>query len=257
VYYLQQYQTLCADGCPAGQYGGNNRCYSCPSECTGCSSSSVCSGCQAVSGQAFYLSGSSCLADCGEGSFGKVSGYLCQPCATGCKACTGPTASECSSCKMDPLSSTQYYLVYSSSICSQSCPSGQYSNNTSNRCLMCSLSCLTCSGSASNCLTCGLSVGGLDLFLSGSQCLAVCAQGYYGEVADHTCKVCTAGCAACTGVGLTVCSQCTNVSSTVFYKQIGTTICGTTCPAGQFIDASIPNFCQKCSSTCITCATTA
>ena len=47
------------------------------------------------------------------------------------------------------------------------------------------------------------------------------------------------------------------MTTTQYYKEIGATVCGTSCPDGQFISPSIANLCQVCSPTCITCATTA
>jgi proprotein convertase subtilisin/kexin type 5 len=42
-----------------------------------------------------------------------------------------------------------------------------------------------------------------------------------------------------------------------YYKEIGADICGTTCPAGQFIDANILYVCQLCSVECKACQDTA
>ena len=84
-----------------------------------------------------------------------------------------------------------------------------------------------------------------------------CPNGYYGKVADHNCTVCHPGCARCTDGTLTGCSICANDTGTVYYKEIGATVCNTTCPDSQFISVSVPFLCQACSSTCITCATVA
>ena len=60
----------------------------------------------------------------------------------------------------------------------------------------------------------------------------------------------------CTDLGIDKCSKCKNDSVTpsiVYYKHIGADVCNTSCPGGQFIAASVPNYCQPCSPVCITC----
>ena len=106
-------------------------------------------------------------------------------------------------------------------------------------------------------MTCGQSITGQTLYLSGTDCLASCPKGFYGRSSDNTCQPCISGCSACTDYGLSFCSECTTVSSTAYYKHIGDTVCSTSCPNGQYILASIPNICQQCSSNCLTCSGTA
>ena len=144
--------------------------------------------------------------------------------------------------------------MYGSTTCTTLCPNGQYANSTSKQCLLCIQSCLTCTAQPSNCLTCGSSVGGQNLFLSSSKCVLICPNGQWGNTTDHKCYACSGGCASCTNFGLKYCSACNNVSSLIYYKTIGASICAQTCPDGSFIVASIPNFCQPCAKQCITCS---
>ena len=123
--------------------------------------------------------------------------------------------------------------------------------------MLCSGECATCSGSASNCLSCGFSQYGFNLFLSGSQCLLTCPISFWANTGTHTCDGCSPGCLTCTNIGTNNCQSCTNVTSTQYYKHIGATTCDTTCPAGQYIDAAYPNDCRPCASNCITCLGTA
>ena len=122
--------------------------------------------------------------------------------------------------------------------------------------MLCS-GCLTCSGSAKNCLSCGFSAYGFHLYLYNNTCLLNCPNGFWANSVGNTCDSCTQGCLTCTGVGLTNCLTCDNVTGTPYLKEIGATICGTTCPDRQFISASYPNECQPCASNCITCSGTA
>ena len=143
--------------------------------------------------------------------------------------------------------------MYSTSICSLNCPSNQYKNVTSRRCLLCSSQCLTCQSNPNYCLTCSLSLFGANLFLYSNQCLLSCPIKFWGNIATRSCDACHAACTSCTSSGLNSCQACGNISSTIYYKFIGADTCNTSCPDGQFINASYPNFCQKCSPNCITC----
>ena len=123
--------------------------------------------------------------------------------------------------------------------------------------MLCSGECLTCSSTISNCLTCGFSQYGFDLFLSNNQCLLNCPAGFWGNATAHNCDACTPGCLTCTTSGLASCQSCGNVTATQYYKHIGGNTCDTSCPDGQYIDAAYPNDCQPCASNCITCSGTA
>ena len=115
---------------------------------------------------------------------------------------------------------------------------------------------MTCQTTASNCLSCGFSQYGFDLYLYGAKCLLTCPTGYWANITGHTCDTCTPGCSACTNAGLSHCSICTNTTD-IYYKDLDSTTCNLTCPDGQYNSSSIPNLCQRCSSTCITCSVTA
>jgi proprotein convertase subtilisin/kexin type 5 len=81
-----------------------------------------------------------------------------------------------------------------------------------------------------------------------------CPDGFWRNLTTHNCDACTPGCLTCTASGLNYCQSCTNVSITIYYKYLTASTCALSCPAGQFIDANIPNLCQPCASNCITCA---
>ena len=253
-YYLKDIST-CAAACDNGFYGNSttNLCVACPAACKTCSSSTVCSACQSVSGVGYYLNSTICTIQCPLSEYGRVSDYTCQPCAGGCLSCFGNALTQCYNCTTDS-GATPYFLVYSSTICTATCPNGQYKNTTSSTCLLCSASCLTCVNSATECVTCGLSNAGIHLFKYLTTCLAVCPNGFWANSTEYTCDACTAGCLTCTGAGLSNCMTCNNATGSPYHKQVGATVCGPTCPAGQFISAATPNFCQLCASNCVTCS---
>jgi proprotein convertase subtilisin/kexin type 5 len=252
--YLWLGDTVCTGDCPDGQYhpASVGKCSMCSSFCLTCSLTATnCTSCTSVGGVAYFLNASNCLPLCPKGKYGELSGFTCTGCADGCASCFGSSNTTCYSCKS--FSSTNYYLEYGEFNCLTNCPDGQYANATAFKCLLCSANCLTCSSSGTHCLTCGFSTIGLNLFLSSNKCVANCPQGQWGNSSDYTCTNCADGCMACSGPSLDNCTLCGNYSSSTYYKHIGVTVCNTTCPGGQFISANIPNFCQQCSSICVTC----
>ena len=72
--------------------------------------------------------------------------------------------------------------------------------------------------------------------------------------ANNQCTACDTACVTCQDGTKNYCGSCKNVSTTNYYLIKGTTICSTTCPLGQYIDASFPNACQACSSNCVGCS---
>ena len=91
-YFLKDVNT-CTTTCDNGYYGNSttNLCVLCPSVCATCTASDTCQSCQSVNGVGYYLSSNTCVIQCPLGQYGKVSDYTCQPCASGCLACYGPS----------------------------------------------------------------------------------------------------------------------------------------------------------------------
>lgn len=251
--------STCATSCTTGFYSNStsNLCLACVAACASCTAPATCQSCQTVNGVAYFLSSTSCLILCPTGYYGRINDYTCQGCADGCLTCFGSAASSCYNCTNAPVAAVPYFLEYGTTKCSASCPSNQYKNTTSFQCLLCSPSCLTCQTTSTNCLTCGLSTTGVALFFYNNKCLAICPTSYWGNPSTSNCDACTTGCLQCTNSGLNSCTQCSNDSSTIYYLHIGATTCGTSCPNGQFISSTIPNYCQPCSSICVTCSVSA
>lgn len=228
----------------------------CSSFCKTCSlKPSNCTNCTSVGGVAYFLNASNCLPVCPKGKYGNLDDFTCKNCADGCESCFGAANTSCYSCKK--VGSTNYYLEYGEFNCLTTCLAGQYANSTSFKCLLCSANCATCSSSSTNCSTCGFSSVGMNLYLSNNKCVASCPQGQWGNSSDYKCTNCADECLACFGPSISNCTLCGNASTKTYYKHIGDTVCNTTCPDGQFISGSIPNFCQPCSSICVTCEATA
>ena len=112
---------------------------------------------------------------------------------------------------------------------------------------MCSSQCLTCSGASTTCLTCGLSVNGLNLFLyTDAKCYETCPDQFYGNLTNHQCTACDGSCNKCT-LSATNCVNCAGGN----YRQIGSNACGT-CASGYYGDTST-SLCTICPVGCLTC----
>ena len=163
----------------------NKSCVACSSVCATCTSLSVCQSCQSVNGIAYFKEGSSCTVSCPSNKFGNINTMTCDPCANGCLTCFGAALTECNSCTTH--STVPYFLEYNTNICSTACINGQYKNTTSHKCLLCSPVCVTCSGSATNCLTCGMSAFSANLYFYSNQCLITCPTTFWGNPSTHIC----------------------------------------------------------------------
>ena len=258
-YYLKLNLDQCSTSCNSNEYGDSTffKCFLCNPACATCSSSTTCATCTSVNGAAYFLNGTMCSVSCPSGQYGSLTNYQCTNCANECATCFGGLNTQCYTCKA--VTSTNYFLVYSTNYCSSSCPNGQYANTTDFTCKLCNPECLTCVTTPGNCLTCGFSSQGYNLFLQTNKCLMNCLNGYWGNPSTNNCDACAVGCATCSAAGTSACTVCnTDTStSTMYYKWIGSTVCATTCPNGQFISASISYLCQPCSSICVTCSVTA
>ena len=143
----------------------------CNSACLTCTTDSVCQSCQSINGVGYYLDVNFCTVSCPSTQYGG-SGYLCLNCHDSCLTCFGGAANQCRTCKTN--NSIPYYLVYKTTFCNDTCPNGQYKNDTDNTCGLCSSGCVTCVSTSTNCLTCGFSSDGLNLYFNENRCLMNC-----------------------------------------------------------------------------------
>lgn len=94
-------------------------------------------------------------------------------------------------------------LQFGSSICLTSCPSGFYVNAEGTQCLKCTLPCVDCAGTATNCTMCGV-VNNKKYYLNdtnladpatGGVCVLNCTGAFYEGENDFECLPCDDGCA--------------------------------------------------------------
>jgi hypothetical protein len=96
-------------------------------------------------------------------------------CTLPCKTCQSASQSSiCTSCYSNSsLNQVGGAIYLNGSLCSSFCSSGYYLDNSTQNCLQCSTSCLTCIA-FTTCLTCNGS------FLYNSSCLSSCPFSFYG-----------------------------------------------------------------------------
>jgi hypothetical protein len=291
------------------QYGdpADRICKTCDTSCKTCSTSSTsCTSCYSPN----YLSLTTCVATCPSPTFGNngtrtcgntcentneyedTSTRVCRACNTLCKTCT-TTATTCTSCN------SPYYL--SGSTCVTTCTSPNWGINSTRSCLStcansnefgdttnyricspCHSTCATCSGTATNCLTCispRYKSGSLCVIACPSptfgnnntrQCASSCSNtNEYGDLSDNRiCKTCNSNCLTC----ITTSTQCLSCASPMF---LSSSTCVTACPSptvgnngtrscaasctnpNEYADISDNRICKTCDGTCATCSGTA
>lgn len=116
-----------------------------------------------------------------------------------------------------------------------------YANDTLKMCTACASPCLTCL-KVSYCTSC---INGT--FLSQDYCVTGCPDGFYEEVSNNTCTICSDYCSSCSLNSIT-CTSCQ--VSYLFYPYNNS--CLQTCPVGF-----TPNYdlqiCENCTLPCIIC----
>jgi proprotein convertase subtilisin/kexin type 5 len=91
-------------------------------------------------------------------------------------------------------------------------------------------------------------------------CVYLCPSSTYIDSTVNKCLDCHSWCQSCWGPLNTQCNRCNNATNTssaqttIYYLISGTSTCSSSCPDLQYIDAKVPNYCQLCSSSCLTCA---
>lgn len=183
---------ISSNQCPIGHYvnSTNLSCEVCPTNCSQCTSSTVCSSCSL----GYYLYGTLCLSTCPNITYinSNSSTGICSPCNS-CLTCSSAFA--CTSC----IASQFLY----NSICYSICPNGSYASSTI--CSACSNNCLTCQ----NYTYCTSCVTSMSLYKG--VCYLYCPNATYPNTTLQVCSNCPASCSLCTS--LTVCQSCaTNYS---------------------------------------------
>lgn len=267
-YYLAVGTTTCATICPNGQFMGSgadmHKCLICNVECATCQGTALtCLTCSSGYNRLTLTAGGiSCVAQCPTEMYSNTTD--CLTCPAGCSACSSGVVSggfgqQCSACKNE--SATVYMLVFGTTVCSTSCPNGQFAGTvtTSNLCLQCANGCATCTGATlNNCLTCASYSGTSYYLVAGTTtCATNCPSGQYKDIngGTLTCLLCDLSCVDCLGIA-TNCTVCGTTAGVTRYMSVSG--CVDVCPAGFYGwlsgQVGVSNRCLACSPGCAVCS---
>ncbi|KCV69245.1 serine/threonine protein kinase [Fonticula alba] len=220
--------------CEEGFYLDYNACYSCPEECTHCSSPSLCSSC---SQGHFHHSGQcGCLSSCPP-NFHDAGG-ACSPCSANCTTCT--SVANCTAC------STGHHLL--DGACVDQCPSGTFDADTAPaQCLACHPLCQECAGpGSSDCTACDpplvirQPIPPVEPPLAVGQCVPDCLND------PSQCAECEDDCVLCRKVPDeegSFCLECRDPLVSLDGR------CVAACPPGHGLPPG-SGYCTRCSSSC-------
>jgi hypothetical protein len=262
----------CGLSCPAGHaivtalLGGNATCAACHESCGGeClgPAPDQCTRCDDVGAHA-YLLGGACLLHCPEGHYADGA-RVCRPCAARCKTCSGPRATQCTSCTPNACSQrggcprTVFASLDMLGSCVSRCPHGQYTDPFG-ACAKCDAACQLCSGpNHTQCVdpTPNTPFGDSDCAAGArrrggqSTCVAVCAEGHYALSSGHCAPCEVYDCAACTAAAPRVCLACR--AAPWLNPVLTSGVCGPSCLPQQYARLDGTSTCGACDPTCSSC----
>ena len=177
--------------------------------------------------------------------------HRCSPCHEYCSICTGPLNSQCSACSNSTNTSAVYYKYLTHTTCNTTCPDGSFIDpSVPNFCVACDSKCVRCNITSTTCYQCSFNY---YLDEQNNNCTALCPSGQYNDQVItpnyYYCRLCSTGCATCTGPGLTVCQSCLNVTNsstgtvTSYYKEVTGDFCVLSCSVLRYFGNALNNMC--------------
>ena len=142
---------------------------------------------------------------------------LCTACDGACLTCLDGTRNYCFACKN--ISTTQFYLIIGTTVCSETCPTGQFiSAAFPNNCQPCSSNCIGCSVTADNCTAANGCPANHFYNNATNGCVLVCPDGTFGNTISRVCEPCASSCALCYGAVVSKCTKCVAVGGVNYFK---------------------------------------
>ncbi|XP_055469807.1 proprotein convertase subtilisin/kexin type 5 isoform X3 [Psammomys obesus] len=255
-YYM--FEQRCYKACPEKTFRAERECRACGTNCSSCDEHE-CYWCE----EGFFLSGGSCVQDCGRGFYGDQALGTCEPCHRACETCTGLGYNQCSSCQegLQLRNGTCVWPTWSqveSKVWTEAVPTEkpslvksllqeqrrwkvQMKRETTRQDQPCDSSCKTCNGSETLCTSCHTGT-----YLFGQACVHSCPQHTWPSVRSGRCENCAEGCASCSGADL--CQKCLSSPDNALVLHDGR--CYHSCPEGFYAKDGV---CEHCSSPCKTC----
>ncbi|XP_048188146.1 proprotein convertase subtilisin/kexin type 5 isoform X4 [Perognathus longimembris pacificus] len=228
-YYMFEHH--CYKTCPEKTFIEEWTCKSCNPNCGNCDQNE-CFWCE----EGFFLSGGSCVQECGPGFYSDQEVGTCEPCHQTCETCKGFGYDECTSCG-DRL---QLWL----GMCMPPAPAqveDKFWNDVSKQNQRCHSSCQTCNGSATLCTSCPKGA-----YLLAQACVSSCPPGTWASDRSGSCEDCTEGCASCSAADL--CETCQVQRDVPLFLHEGR--CYPRCPERFYAK---DGHCEPCSSPCRIC----
>lgn len=153
----------------------------------------------------------------------------CRYCHTQCNGCTGPSNTNCVSCKGSLKVNSQ-----GEEVCAPVCTANEYQSERNGDfiCFPCHSQCSGCTGPTNTqCVRC---TNVNNTFTSSNECTATCP---FGSYPDHQskCRACDSQCNGCTGPSSMNCTTCTDKS---MLQTTGEIVCVPSCPLWQDYDLS-------------------
>lgn len=250
------FERHCYKACPEKTFGVKWECRACGTNCGSCDQHE-CYWCE----EGFFLSGGSCVQDCGPGFHGDQELGECKPCHRACENCTGSGYNQCSSCQeglqlwhgtclwstwpqvegkdWNEAVPTEKPSLVRSLLQDRRKWKVQIKRDATSQNQPCHSSCKTCNGSL--CASCPT---GMYLWLQA--CVPSCPQGTWPSVTSGSCEKCSEDCVSCSGADL--CQQCLSQPDNTLLLHEGR--CYHSCPEGFYAKDGV---CEHCSSPCKTC----
>lgn len=144
---------------------------------------------------------------------------------------------------MCPAPPTNLFGDPATLVCVASCKSDEY-YDTNRVCRKCDATCLTCSGSATFCLSC---TG--NRYLESNVCKTLCSVNHYGVYSTHTCEL---DCEDYYFKHL-VDRLCYQICPSGYFGNVLTKFCVSLCPDGMYADSRTVR-CQYCDFKCGKCS---
>jgi proprotein convertase subtilisin/kexin type 5 len=244
--------STCVKICPSGYYLNNisGQCMLCDISCLGCNTSEThCIACNIPNGY-YPLDGSpnQCYYKPPDGYWRDNFNQLIKLCNSPCLTCDPFNPDICFSCK------TQinfYPLVDFDKKCYITCPDGYWLDLTEDMCNYCDISCITCSNSATNCLSCNINDFYYPVFNNTSQCLMNPPPGYWKDDINQKIQACEYACETCVVNDGSRCLVC-NITGGYYPLVNSSTSCYNICPDGYWKDLT-NKICDYCDVSCYSC----
>ena len=173
-------------------------------------------------------------------------GSSCASCHSSCISCSGPSSSQCLSCRHGSNK-----VLDSANKCSGTCSTSSSQFKRFNSCLNCPGGCSSCNNGRCSTLSCS---GTETPFEADNKCCDISKNNFFS---GGTCQGCSAGCSTCYGPSPSECISC--LAGFALNPQNSECIASCDSHNGKFYDGSqcmdCPTGCKRCvdGSTCYVC----